>query len=101
MIPMSGSYVCLFVGYAVDEEFQQALGRANPHALDLFINNNSDYLHRLEGKEGVFLGKFLGRLENLNALEALEANVKSLLLKLVPTLSFQERCLQVVAVSRD
>ena len=38
----------LFLGFVIDEKFQQELDKINPDLIKYFINNDSDYLHYID-----------------------------------------------------
>ena len=74
----------LFIGFAVDDEIEKGLHRANPHAVDLFIQNNSEYLHEAHAADTRYLGKYLTAAHNIEQLRMVENNIASLITKLVP-----------------
>ena len=79
----------LFFGFHVDASFEDALSEANPHAIQLFINNNSsDYLHEVLHEEKRYIGKFAGEMSSPQALELLQANIYSITKKLIPNYNF-------------
>lgn len=78
----------LFFGFSVDASLEDALTKANSHAVQLFINNSSEYLHEVfhDGKR--YVGKFVGQITSPPELELLEANIYSITKKLVPDYDF-------------
>ncbi|SCA62607.1 Uncharacterized protein SCG7086_AB_00440 [Chlamydiales bacterium SCGC AG-110-P3] len=89
--------ISLFLGLPVTEAIQKGLNRANPHALPLFINNDSDYLHEYVTKGIRYIGKFVDAPANMSTLELSSKNIESLVCKLIPDFSIQEFPLYVVA----
>ncbi|MFT4553098.1 MAG: hypothetical protein ACI9S8_001733 [Chlamydiales bacterium] len=78
----------LFFGFEVEASLEDALTKANSHAVQLFINNSSEYLHEViyEGKR--YIGKFVGQITSPPELELLQANIYSITKKLAPNHNF-------------
>lgn len=89
----------LFFGFPIDHTLEAKLNDANPHRVDMFINNKSDYLHRLEDSSTIYLGKFIGESTDLKALKLLEANIKSLLQMIIPGETLQAPLFLMTSVS--
>lgn len=81
----------LFLGFPVDKTFAMALQKANPAILAIFIQDNENYLREITWQDTRYFGKYVGKAADLNTLDMLEANIYSLLKKLVP----EYPCLQV------
>lgn len=79
----------LFFGFPVDSEFENILTNTNPHLTQLFINNQSDYLHKISHQGKEYLGKFLGPLYDPKDLELIQANIYSIASRLAPQYSFE------------
>lgn len=73
----------LFLGIPVDEKLQSHIDKANPNAVKLFVNNESDYLHEVDNGSTRYVGKVLETVTNVSSLELVEANVLSLLRRLL------------------
>ena len=80
----------LFFGFPVDPLFEKELSKVNPHMLDQFIQRGGDHLEERVHLEMRYLGKDLGRLADLQTLEQLEANIFSILKKIVPDYEYGE-----------
>lgn len=81
---------CIFLGFPLKEPFIQKLNSVSPGIRDLFICPGSDYLQEMVYKEERYLGKFIRSGVDLAALEMVEANIYSILHKLVPDYSYAE-----------
>lgn len=81
----------LFLGILVDEELEQALSRSNPHLRALFIQEGSDYLHEITHQGSKYLGKQLGKLQDVSALPLVEQNIYSLFARLLPDYPWADR----------
>lgn len=79
----------LFLGVEIDEELRKQLLYANPHAIDLFINNDPVYLQEVEHEGSRFIGKVCGRHQLIESLDLVTDNATSLIKKLVP--EYKER----------
>ncbi len=79
----------LFLGIRVDDALDQALADVNPHLLDHLVKNGSDYLHETTLENQRYIGKNLGRISEIENLDLLEANIYSLLKKLLPDYPFE------------
>jgi 5-methylcytosine-specific restriction endonuclease McrA len=90
----------LFLGFAVDDLFQQKLDLVNAHLKEYFIKAESDYLHPLSHQGKSFLGKFVGVSEQLDNLKLLEQNIHSIAQKLVPGYNFEHNPLVLIAASK-
>ncbi len=95
---MEFSRISLFFGVEVTEELDQALQSVNPHLLMLLIHNDSEYLHEYHEKGTRYLGKNLGTFVEGKALDLIEANIKSLLKKLVPSYPLDKISFQLLTV---
>jgi hypothetical protein len=74
----------LFLGFPITSEFSSFLEQVDPKVLDLFIKDEENYLKKLKINEVSFLGKCVDNSIDLDSLELLEANIFSLIKKLVP-----------------
>lgn len=80
----------LFLGFPVDKLYGEELGKANPHIVAQFIQKEGSYLREITYQDMRFFGKFLGNFTELRKVTLLEANIYSLLKKLVPNFPYQE-----------
>lgn len=82
--------VQLFLGFPVDKIFSQELEKINPVIAKQFIQRGENYLQEITHDGMPFLGKYAGKMATPLQLELLEANIYSLLRKIVPDFSYQE-----------
>lgn len=74
----------LFLGFPANKDFNLALQKVNPAVLAMFIQDNESYLSEITWEGSRYIGKYLDHVADLQTLELLEANIYSLLKKLVP-----------------
>lgn len=74
----------LFLGMSLDGELEAALNRLNPHLRALLVQEGSEYLHEATYQGQQYLGKHLGKLQELEQLSLVELNVRSLIKKVAP-----------------
>lgn len=86
---MSGS-VELFLGFHVPAEYAEKLNKVTPEVLALFIQDNPAYLRRVAIDDAVYLGKYIGKSVEVDALSLTKNHILSLLKKLVPEYSYSE-----------
>lgn len=89
----------LFLGFPIQEEFQKKLQEIDPEILQIFICPQSDYLEQAAFKETVYLGRYVNDVTNLQSLDQLEANVYSLLKKIIPDYPFEKTPLLLFPLS--
>lgn len=89
----------LFLGFPLSSEFASKLEKTNPYAVSLFIQEKGDYLHEVNFKNGKYLGKFVNNLADFSELELLEANIFSILKKLVPNYPYEQNPLVLFTIS--
>lgn len=75
----------LFFGYQIDRILSNELNKINPEIKSFFIKNGSDYLHQITHNDKEYLGKLITPPSEISSLELTEANIVSLLKKLVPS----------------
>lgn len=88
----------LFFGFLQDTTFKEQFLSLDPAFKSLFIQAEDSYLQEYSCKEGVFLGKCLGKKSDLPKLEALSLNIYSLLKKLVPNYPYESSKLWLITV---
>lgn len=98
---MSSFKYVLFLGFPIEPVYQSSLDATNPHAVSLFIRNDSDYLHEVTKKGVRYLGKKLGDFADLSHCELIEANIYSLLQKLVPDYSYDKASLVLLPIEES
>lgn len=81
--------VHLFLGFPVDSNFSIKLDQINPAIRTLFIKSEENYLHEVQKNNQCYLGKLIPNKSELPALEMLEANIYSLLKRLVPDYPYE------------
>jgi hypothetical protein len=82
--------VKLFFGFYVNEELADELIKVNPKLLALFIQNEENYLKEIEIQNKRYIGKGIESSIDLVSLELLQANIYSLLKKILPTYPFEK-----------
>ena len=92
----------LFWGIPIDTAFSIAIAKTNPHALKMFINNEStDYLHRIQHKNISYIGKELPSCSSTESLTLLENNIYSILHKLVKEYDFSQNPARLLVLTTD
>lgn len=86
----------LFLGLPITPTFEISLKQANPGLLALFTKGGSDYLEYCDVRGQRFLGKTLGDSAELGRIELVEANICSLISRLVPDYSSKHTPLVIV-----
>ena len=75
----------LFLGFPVDDSFAKTLETVDAQLAALFIRKDaSDYLQEVIYRNVRYFGKFAGEISDIVQLRLLEANIYSLLKKIVP-----------------
>lgn len=88
----------LFLGIPLSDAYQQALDRLPAAERELFIQNqDSAYLQKVENEGIEYLGKYLGFPIEMATLEMSYSHVYSLLKKLIPSFSYEENPLLLLA----
>lgn len=88
----------LFLGFPVNADFSRLLSEVNPYMTSLFIQEKGDYLQELVFKNGKYLGKPIENITDFSELELLEANIFSILKKLVPNYPYENTPLVLFTV---
>ena len=78
----------IFLGFPVSEAMNDALKRVNPSLLALFTQGGDDYLEEYCYQEQRYLGKAIGESVDTAKLRLVEANILSLLKRLLPDYPF-------------
>ncbi len=89
----------VFLGVKELPALQAQLKKKSPQFLELFIQDDPDYLQRVEHQGQPYLGKFLDSHVDLSHLDLIESNVYSLLRRVVPEYPFQESILELFPVT--
>ena len=95
---MTTEHARLFLGFHLTSDYNVELNKINPDLKKLFVQNNLDYLQELMIADNQYLGKYLEKPANLSELELLEANIYSLLGKLVPDYPYSKQPLHLLPV---
>lgn len=90
----------LFVGFSPDSNFEEGVEETNPHLLTL-LTSGGDYLQEASYNQKRYLGKSTSSLLSVQQLENLEANVVSLLKRLVPGYPFENHPLCLLALPSE
>lgn len=85
----------LFLGFPVDSLFAKKLAMLDTGYVSLFIQHNETYLREVTYNNVKYLGKAAGKVNELTALDLLEANIISLLKKLVSDYPYQQNSLHL------
>ncbi len=81
----------------MDALFSKQMDALNPNLVKQFIQKNGEYLNEIN-QDGIrYLGKEMGSIVSFQQLELSEANIYSLLKKLVPDFPYNECPLYVLA----
>lgn len=88
----------LFLGFSVDANLKKQLDGANHNILKYFINDTGEYLCLTSSHEEDFIGKILGDEVNLKDLELIEANINSIITKILPEHNSQNYPMRIVPV---
>lgn len=79
----------LFLGFPLTESLNNKLDKTDPRLIDMFVNANGPYLKLVVHEECTFLGKEIGQSTDLVKIKLLEANIYSILSKLLPEYPFK------------
>lgn len=90
----------LFLGYPVEKAYAKKVAGANPHLLSAFVNTQEGYLADIEHQGTRYFGKTLGMTADIADLEMSQANIMSLLKKVVPDHIYEPSALVLVAIPR-
>lgn len=91
----------LFLGLPVDSSLALSIGKINPQLLSLFLHSGEDYLQEVTFQGTRYIGKFVQNEEPLIQLELLEANIFSLLKKLIPNHPYENSHLILFALPQQ
>lgn len=79
----------LFLGFPLSDSYEQILRQLSDVDRNLFIgDSDASYLQKIESEGVKYLGKYLGPLIEVGALEMSSSHIYSLLRKLVPDFSY-------------
>ncbi|MBA3723073.1 MAG: hypothetical protein H0W88_11835 [Parachlamydiaceae bacterium] len=73
----------LFLGFPLNSDYQILLKQTPENLRSLFIQNDPDYLQEVEHEGILYLGKSLGSSVQIQKIDQMEANIFSLLQRLV------------------
>ncbi len=90
----------LFFGFCVDEVFARSLAKHKPEYISLFVHADDNYLQELHHQGKYYLGKCVNNTESVTQLKLLEANIYSLLKKLVADYPYTDSDLVLLAFSK-
>lgn len=83
----------LFLGYPLTDSLQREFIKVDERLLEMFLSGVAPYLQRIDYHEAVFIGKEIGQAADFNKIKLLEANIYSMLAKIVPGYPFKETSL--------
>ena len=93
--------VNLFLGVENTRELETLINKANPHAVSIFINNDSEYLQKCIYQNKLYIGKIMSVPTELSNIDLLEANIESLFRKFIPEFSLSTFPLKVLATTQQ
>jgi hypothetical protein len=93
--------VTLFIGVEISDDLKRALAAANPAAIDIFINNGSEYLQEATLSGVHYLGKIIEAPAGLETCSLVASNVETLLQKIIPTFSSKIDQLRLIATLKE
>ena len=83
-----------FLGFPLDSAYKEQLNNISQPLHSLFIQNGSDeYLKQIDYENTSYLGKNLAIVTDIQSIELLEANIYSLLRRLIPHYSYEKHSL--------
>ena len=74
----------LFLGFEITPAIEKLLQKTVPQLVKVFIKPDDAYLNEVSSGGCRYLGKFADKTTDINALEQLEANIRSLLSRVFP-----------------
>lgn len=80
----------LFMGVVVEGSFATQFATANPQMIALFLNPNREYLLEVQHEGKRYLGKTISTAADLASLDQMEANIVSLLKKIIPDYAYDQ-----------
>ena len=86
----------LFLAFPVSHEFEKVLARVNPDLLTVFTQGGESYLEDRQIEGVRYLGKALGQLADLGAIDLLEENIYSLLERIDPHFAYRQQPLILI-----
>jgi hypothetical protein len=89
-----------FLGFPIDPLFEKHLQKTNHHLVMLFTAGGN-YLEKIFFQNKDYLGKFMSPLPLIEEVECLQANILSLLRKLVPHYPIKENPLFFLPLLKD
>jgi hypothetical protein len=91
--------VSLFLGLRLDASYEKSLAEMDPRLRELYISDQPEsYLNQIVLNNISYLGKSLGEIIYISDLELLEKNIYSILHKIIPGHSHENRPLEVLMV---
>lgn len=88
--------VALFLGFPLDQLLAEELKSVDSQLASLFIGRNDNSCLQEITYNGVrYLGKFAGEISDPDSLKLLEANIYSILKRIVPHYNFEDAMLHL------
>lgn len=88
----------LFLGFPIDAAYQALLDKIPDQIRHQFIQNNPDYLQQIYYNQCPYIGKSLGTIIEFPKIELIEANIYSLLRRLVEHYPYEKNPLILLAI---
>lgn len=90
----------LFLGFPLESSFIQELNAVNPNIKSLYIQEGSEYLQQITHEGQAYLGKVIDKMVNTESLELYEANILSLIQKIVPNYPYSGLTLVLFSITK-
>lgn len=88
----------LFLGFPKTDIFEKILRSADPQLIEMFIQQNSEYLEEISHHDVVYLGKWAGPMTDIKTLTLMELNIYSLLQRIAPDFPVTQTPLKLIPV---
>lgn len=89
----------LFLGFPLTESLMNKIQGLDPRAFDMYVNEKGPYLKKIEYGNQSFLGKSVGSSADIAKIKLLEANIFSILAKILPDYPFKNDPLLLFATT--
>lgn len=80
----------LFLGFPIDETFEEAMASADSRLIQAFIQPNQDYIQKFVYQNVAYLGKSAGKISEISKLDLLSSHIYSLLKKIIPDYPYEK-----------
>ena len=87
----------LFLGYPLTESLKEKIEKIDSRLYSMFINDSGPYLKLIDQEDQLFLGKQVGTFTDMPKMKLFEANIYSILAKIIPDFPFKNESLLLFA----